>query len=126
MYSHDHSDRPDGRVYGGSHHRHKLRRLQDAHRISASQLARALAANLVMLRRAARNADGVPIGAAESCAAAALVCGGHLSRDRGCAARQAAAAVSSKDTPVGMYTVSVKVAAGNFNVVVPVNVMVEK
>ena len=33
---------------------------------------------------------------------------------------------SSHDTPVGMYTVSVKVAAGNFNVVVPANVMVEK
>ena len=33
---------------------------------------------------------------------------------------------SQNETPVGMYTVSVKVAAGNFNVVVPVNVMVEK
>jgi uncharacterized repeat protein (TIGR03803 family) len=33
---------------------------------------------------------------------------------------------SSQVTPVGMYTVSVKVAAGNFNVVVPANLMVEK
>ena len=78
----DHSDWPDMRVYGGSHHRHKLRRLQDAHRDSAPQLARALAANLVMLRRAARNADGASVGATESSAAAALVCGRHLSRHR--------------------------------------------
>jgi len=33
---------------------------------------------------------------------------------------------SSNDTPVGVYAVSVKAVAGNFNVVVPVNVMVEK
>ena len=33
---------------------------------------------------------------------------------------------SQNETPVGMYTVSVKVAAGNFSVVVPANVMVEK
>ncbi len=32
----------------------------------------------------------------------------------------------SSDTPVGVYTVSVKAVAGNFNVVVPANVMVEK
>ena len=32
----------------------------------------------------------------------------------------------SNDTPVGTYTVSVKAVAGNFNVVVPANVMVEK
>ena len=33
---------------------------------------------------------------------------------------------SSNDTPVGTYTVSVQAVAGNFNVVVPANVMVEK
>ena len=32
----------------------------------------------------------------------------------------------TSDTPVGVYTVSVKAVAGNFNVVVPANVMVEK
>ena len=32
----------------------------------------------------------------------------------------------SNATPVGMYTVNVKAVAGNFNVVVPANVMVEK
>ena len=37
-----------------------------------------------------------------------------------------ACAGGSTDTPVGMYTVSVKAVAGNFNVVVPANVMVEK
>ncbi len=39
----------------------------------------------------------------------------------GCGSRS-----SQNETPVGMYTVSVMVAAGNFNVVVPANVMVEK
>ncbi|MGC2718372.1 MAG: choice-of-anchor tandem repeat GloVer-containing protein [Candidatus Acidiferrales bacterium] len=37
-----------------------------------------------------------------------------------------ACAGNSNDAPVGMYTVSVKAVAGNFSVVVPANVMIEK
>ena len=39
----------------------------------------------------------------------------------GCSSRS-----SQNETPVGMYTVSVKVAAGSFSIVVPANLMVEK
>ena len=55
-----------------------------------------------------------------------LYAAGILIRDRAVRHARLQRRLEPEDTPVGMYTVSVMVAAGNFNVVVPVNVMVEK